>query len=117
MDVISPELPQVVRLIIALGIVIAMMGGLAYIVRKLGLATPVSIKSDDKRRLEIVESLPMDARRRLAIIRCDGREHLVILSATGETVVERNILSDSRGGLGVDGRTVVDELKETHNNA
>jgi len=115
MDVISPELPQIVRLLIALGIVIAMMGGLAWIVRKLGLATPVSIKSDDKRRLEIVESLPMDARRRLAIIRCDGREHLVILSATGETVVERDILSASHDSLSH--RTVVDGLNETQNKA
>lgn len=115
MDVISPELPQIVRLLIALGIVIAMMGGLAWVVRKLGLATPVSIKSDDKRRLEIVESLPMDARRRLVIIRCDGREHLVILSATGETVVERDILSASAHSSSR--RTVVDGLDETQNKA
>lgn len=93
MDIISQDLPQIVRLFIALGIVVSMMGGLAYIVRKMGLVQPISVKSTDARRLEIVESLPLDARRRLAIIRCDMSEHLVVLSANGETVIERNITS------------------------
>ncbi len=91
MDVISPELPQIARLLIALAVVIALMGGLTFVLKKLGLATPQSIKSSDKRRLKIVESLPIDARKRLMIVECDGREHLILSSATSDTIIESNI--------------------------
>lgn len=90
--VLSPELPQVLRLIIALGIVFALMGGLVFVLKKLGLSEVMPAKrSGDKRRLEVLESLPLDARRRLAVIRCDSREHLVILGANKETVIDTDI--------------------------
>lgn len=74
-----------------MGIVFALMGGLAFIVKKLGLATPASMKSSDKRRLKLIESLPLDARRRLVIISCDNQEHLIILGANTESIVQNNI--------------------------
>jgi len=94
MDTISsaPDLlPQFLRLAIALLAVLALMGGLAMLLKKLGLSTNASIKTGDKRRLSIVESLPLDPRRRLVIVKCDDKEHLIILSANGEVVVDRNI--------------------------
>ncbi len=94
MDVaISPELPQAIRLIIALFIVFLLMGGLAFILKKLGLATNSTIKSGEKKRLKIVETIPLDARRRLTILKCDDKEHLVILGANSETVIDKNIPS------------------------
>ena len=91
MDTISPDLPQFLRLIIALGVVLMLMGGLAMLIKKLGLSANTSIKSGDKKRLQIVEAIPLDARRRLVIIKCDKTEHLVILSANGETVIAKDI--------------------------
>lgn len=91
MDVISPELPQFLRLIIALGVVFALMGGLAFALKKLGLATPQSIKSSNKRRLSVVESLPLDARRRLMIVKCDSKEHLVILGTNNDIIIDADI--------------------------
>lgn len=102
MDVISPELPQIARLLIALTMVIALMGGLAFVLKKLGLATPQSIRTGDKRRLKIIESLPLDARARLMIIECDGTQHLIISGGNGETVIQKNIAS-------VDGSEVSDQ--------
>ncbi len=84
-------LPQFLRLVIALGFVLLLMLGLAYLLKRLGLATNASVKSSDKRRLEVIESLPLDPRRRVAIIKCDDKEHLVILGATSETVIDNNI--------------------------
>jgi flagellar protein FliO/FliZ len=40
------------------------------------------------RRLQVVESLMLDPRRRLVLVRADGQEHLLLLGATDETVVE-----------------------------
>ena len=88
----TPEiLPQFLRLAMALLFVLLLMGGLAMLLKKLGLATNASIKTSEKRRLKIVESLPLDPRRRLAIIKCDDKEHLVILGQNGETVIASNI--------------------------
>lgn len=79
----------------ALILVLCLMGGLAFILKKLGIGQGqgmISPKfSKDKKRLKIVEILPLDARRRAMLIRRDQKEHLVIFSATGETVVETNI--------------------------
>ena len=84
------ELPQVLRLIAALAFVLALMGGLALILKKLGLArTPVV--SSKQRRLKVIEALPLDARRRLVLLQRDDKQHLVILGASSETVIETNI--------------------------
>lgn len=40
-----------------------------------------------RRRLRIVESLPLDMRRRLVIVACDGQEHLLLLGAQQDMVV------------------------------
>ncbi len=95
MDVISPDLPQFLRLILALGFVLALMGGLSFLIKKLGLAPQNSIKTGDTRRLKIVESLPLDVRRRLVIIKCDDQEHLVILGANSETVIAHDLSETS----------------------
>ncbi len=91
MDAVSPELPQFLRLIIALCVVLLLMGGLAFILKKLGFSTNPTVKNSDKRRLKVVESIPLDARRRLVILQCDNTEHLVILGPNSEIVVAEDI--------------------------
>jgi flagellar protein FliO/FliZ len=71
-------------------LVIGMMGGLALILKKIGLGN-MGVVPADKRRLKIVEILPLDARRKALILRRDDKEHLVILGTNGETVVETEI--------------------------
>lgn len=93
MDVISPELPQILRLIIALIIVVMMMGGLAFLFKKLGLAAQQSIKTGKDKRLHIIETLPLDARKRLVILQCDEQQHLLILGTNSDTVIARDITS------------------------
>ncbi len=68
--------------------VMALMGGLWLILRKLGINGHIPVIPAAKRRLKIVEVLPIDPRRKAIILRRDGTEHLVILGASGETVVE-----------------------------
>lgn len=40
------------------------------------------------RRLAVVETLPIDARRRLALVRWGGREHLLLLGAQDDILIE-----------------------------
>lgn len=82
--------PQLLRLLAALLFVIGLMGGMAYVMRRFGLGQlPESTKKTS--RLKIIETTPLDARRRLVLLRRDNKEHLVILSANGETVIETGI--------------------------
>ena len=75
------------RVIFGLVAVIGLIGVAALIARKAGVASLPTV-GGRKRRLSISESLPLDARRRLLIVRCDDREHLIILGAQSETVVD-----------------------------
>lgn len=85
------------RVLFAFVAVIGFIGVAALIARKMGLATGAHALAK-ARRLSIVESLPIDARRRAVIIRCDEREHLVILGQTGETLVAADLPSAPETG-------------------
>ncbi len=106
---------EIARIIFALGFVVILMGGGAWAAQKLGLmgggawaAQKLGLMGAGagivrKRRLGLVESLPIDAKRRAAIIRCDGAEHLIILNQNSATVIARNIGADTPGAAPSDG--------------
>lgn len=81
---------QLIRMLAALVLVLGLMLGLNLLLRRIQGNT-IRLKTGP-RRLQIVESIPLDSRRRAILLRRDGREHLVILGATGETVVETGII-------------------------
>ena len=77
-------------MIAALIFVLGLMGGLALVLRHLGLSGRIQT-AGKKPRLKIIESIPIDNRRRIAIIERDDVQHLVIFGPNGETVVETGI--------------------------
>lgn len=78
------------KFLAALLFVLGLMGGLALLLKRFGLGSAAMVPAD-KRRLKVLEILPLDARRKAVLLSRDGAEHLVILGGTGETVVETNI--------------------------
>ena len=82
---------EILRFLMAFLFIMALMGGLWLALKRLGLNGPLLIQTPATRRLRIVEILPLDARRKAILLRRDDKEHLVILGATGETVVESGI--------------------------
>lgn len=86
--------PELLRVIMALLFVLALMGGLVVALRKMGYAA----QSAGKKRLKLVEVMHLDSRRKLAIIQRDEKQHLVILGAGGETLIERGIEPASESG-------------------
>ncbi len=84
------ELNQILRLIFALVFVVALMGGLGMVMRRVNGGR---FARNIHKRLQIIEALPLDARRKLVLLRRDNVEHLVILGTNGETMVERGIES------------------------
>ena len=84
-----------IKFVAALVFVLGLMGGLALVLKRIGLGN-VGVTPADKRRLKIVEILTIDARRKALILRRDDKEHLVILGVNGETVVETDIAPPER---------------------
>src|SRR5487761_1194889 len=71
----------------ALLLVVGLIFSLAWAARRLGLMGRLAT-AGGRRRLAIVEVLPLDGKRRLVLLRRDGAEHLVLLGLTGDIVVE-----------------------------
>ena len=85
------ELPEIIRLLLALAFVIALMGGLALVLKRLGLGIAEAKNTTGQKRLHLLESLPLDTRRRVVIIECDEKQHLVLLGVNDDTVIDINI--------------------------
>jgi flagellar protein FliO/FliZ len=84
------------RFATALIFVLGLIGAGAFALRYFGFGGHApSFGRNQTRRLAIVETLYLDPKRRLALIRRDGVEHLIVLGAQGETVIERNIAPPS----------------------
>ena len=83
----------IVRFAFALLIVIGLIAGLAWLLRKYGNGR--LLQNSARGRIGIVEVAGLDARRRLVLVRRDDVEHLVILGPNGETVVEQGIVPAS----------------------
>ncbi|MEO1243585.1 MAG: flagellar biosynthetic protein FliO [Pseudomonadota bacterium] len=81
---------EILRILFGFVAVLGLIGLAAMAARRLGLASATGGIAR-RRRLAIVESLAIDARRRAVIIKCDDKEHLIVLGANGEMVIDRNL--------------------------
>ncbi|MCK5285241.1 MAG: FliO/MopB family protein [Alphaproteobacteria bacterium] len=84
------DLPQFLRLLAAMAFVLALMGGLAITLKRLGLTGCPNVPTQ-KKRLKLIESITLDSRRRAILLQRDDKQHLVILGANSETVIETDI--------------------------
>ncbi len=87
------DLSEYARFIAVLAFVIALIAGFAWLVRRSGLL-PTAVmkrKAGEAARLTVREVLPLDAKRRLVLVQRDDVEHLLLLGADSESVVERGI--------------------------
>jgi flagellar protein FliO/FliZ len=62
--------------------VLALIGAAAYGARRLGMLQAPAARG--KRRMNVVESLFLDARRRVVIVRVDEEDHVLLLSPFGD---------------------------------
>ena len=80
-----------VQAIIALVFVLALIGGFALLARRFGFGFPAMAISGKNRRIAVIESTMVDAKRRLVLVRRDSTEHLILLGPASETVLEGGI--------------------------
>lgn len=81
------------QFVVALAFVIALIAVLAWAVKRFGLAAHMGAAKSGKRRLSIVESTALDTKRRIVLVRRDDREHLLLLGAGNDAVIETGIVA------------------------
>lgn len=86
------DLAEYFRFFAALGFVLVLIGILAALVRRSGLGDRLAVtKTSGERRLDLVEVRPLDAKRKLVLLRRDDREHLVLLGSGSDLLIESDI--------------------------
>lgn len=85
------EATSIVQAFSALLFVIALILLTSYLLRKYGSSKIHTGGESRKKRLEICDSIVVDTRRRLVLVRCDNREHLLLLAPDREMIVESDI--------------------------
>lgn len=85
------EFAGYLRFILALVFVLALIGVIAALARRFGLGYRNVPKKGRRRRLSIVEVMPVDAKRRLVLFRRDATEHLVLMGSNNDLVIEADI--------------------------
>lgn len=77
------------KFLLVLIFVLGLIGCLAWAARRFGLAGRLTPNSGKARRLSVVEVMPLDARRRLVLLRRDDTEYLVLLGTGADLHLER----------------------------
>ncbi|MBP3127936.1 flagellar biosynthetic protein FliO [Thalassospira sp. ER-Se-21-Dark] len=85
------ELSAYFRFVAALLFVLGIIGVFALLARRFVPGARNINRRGVKRRLSVVEVVPVDTKRRLVLLKRDDTEHLVMLGPNGDTVIERNI--------------------------
>ena len=102
------DLLSLLRMLGALGVVLGLLAGALWTIRRYDIKLPGRVAVGTGRRVELVERLPLDARRSVALIRRDGREHLILLSPDGAVLVETGIVRDALDAEAQAARAIAD---------
>jgi len=77
------------RFFLGLAFVIALMYGLAYVVKKLGLDKKLRGATGVGGRLAVSDVLYLDPKRKLMLVRADAREYVILVSGEQVTVIDK----------------------------
>lgn len=98
------DIEQYIRFVAALFAVLAMIFVAMWLLKRIGMAGAAVGSGKSRRRLAVVEALALDTRRRLVLVRRDGVEHLLLLGASGDVVVETGLREGFAADLEAAGR-------------
>lgn len=79
------------QFLFALAAVLALIVALSWAVRRFGFTGGGFTLQPGKKRIAVVETTAIDPKRRLVLVRRDQTEHLILLGAGSEMVVETGI--------------------------
>ena len=95
------EAVNYLKFVLALVFVLGLIGGFAILAKRAGLGNRGPIVRGKSKRLSIVESMSLDPKRRVVLIRRDNAEHLVLLGTQNEQIIEtglavKDVLEEAR---------------------
>jgi flagellar protein FliO/FliZ len=79
------------RFVVALAVVLALIAATGWVGRRYMGAGRIAAFAGKRRRLALLETLQIDGRTRLLLVRRDAAEHLIMVGATGAVVIERGV--------------------------
>ncbi len=82
------ELVELSRFFVSLLFVIGLIFAVAWLVKRVGIEKRWTYKLKPSSRLHIIDSLMIDPRRRLVLIKRDDKEHLILIGTSGEQLIE-----------------------------
>lgn len=85
------EFTTYLRFVVVLVLVIGLILGLAWALKRFGLAGGLHNARGRRRRLGIVESAALDGRHRVVLVRRDDIEHLLLVGPNTSQVIESGI--------------------------
>lgn len=74
-----------------LGIVLGLLAGALWAVRRFDIKLPGRIGGEQARRLAVIERLAIDPKRSVTLIRRDDQEHLMLICPEGAIMIETAI--------------------------
>ena len=99
------DTPLALRFFFAFIIVLGLIGGTAFLVRRFGgeRLGGASAARGRQPRLAVIDATAVDSRRRLILIRRDNVEHLLMIGGPSDVVVEANIVRAAQPARDVPG--------------
>jgi len=82
---------ELIRAVLALVLVLGLIGGATWAARRFGPAMWFGARAKTTRSLGVIESLPLDARHRLVLVRRGEQNHLLLIGPNHSIVVEDGI--------------------------
>src|SRR5215210_5517222 len=97
-----------INLLLAFVLVLVLIGAIAWVIRRIAKERLGSAARTRQPRLAVLDTVMVDARRQLVIIRRDNIEHLLMIGGGSDLVIETNIVRASAANAGRDnaGRTI-----------
>lgn len=77
-----------IRALLSLVLVLGLIAGAGYLVRRFGVQGGMVMKRGARRRLGLVEQLTVDNRRRLVLVKKDDMEHLLLVGGGADLLIE-----------------------------
>ncbi len=84
------EWSDYLRFVVALAFVLGLIGLLAWAARRSGLVARPTVVGGVQ-RLAVLEVRPIDAKHKLVLVRRDETEHLILMGATSDLLIEGSI--------------------------
>lgn len=85
------EAVDYLKFVFALLFVLGLIAGLAALGKRFGMGHRGPTGRGKSKRLRIVETMALDAKRRVILISRDDKEHLILLGNSKENVIEGDI--------------------------